>query len=66
MKDVHVSHSVRISIDQKRLWMGVRRGLLVVVNTIEETFGISPRTSELRDMYKKGRLGGADDLRGKS
>lgn len=51
-KDVRV----RIPFDENWFWMEVRRGMLVVLNAIEVRQGIYPRTSQLRNMYKSGRI----------
>ena len=37
--------------------MEIRRGILVIVNALEVKCGIYPRTSQLRSMYKSGRIG---------
>ncbi|MFA5380274.1 MAG: hypothetical protein WC455_31220 [Dehalococcoidia bacterium] len=35
------------------LWKGVREGLLSIIEVIEKVCKITPRTSEIRDWYKK-------------
>lgn len=38
--------------DSIRLWLGVRTGLLSIIEVIEIVCKISPKTSELRKMIK--------------
>lgn len=38
---------------------GLRSKLLAMVDVIERVCGIHPRTSELRDMWKQGKIGQA-------
>lgn len=38
---------------------GLRSKLLAMVDVIERVCGISPRTSELREMWKRGKMGQA-------
>ena len=38
---------------------GLRSKLLAMVDVIERVCGIHPRTSELRDMWKRGKIGQA-------
>ena len=37
-------------------WLEIRRALLVMVDAIERLAKIEPRTAELREAFKKGKL----------
>ena len=52
-KDIRVQRVVKVQIDQERLWMGIRRALLVAVAEIENAYGVSPTTAELRKWYRR-------------
>ena len=34
--------------DEHALWLAIRQALLMIVDAIERTLGIAPRTSEMR------------------
>lgn len=51
-EDVSIS-SVSLEGRQRVLWMGIRQGLLGVVDAIEVFLNITPRTSELRKLAKR-------------